>query len=386
MGAALSGGNSGIGLAMRTVALCALCATAAGAASEAARANHGASTLEVTRELDRNPFGGKTRLTARIDPAASTAQGAGSVLIRFEIASGPNALRGGEAQADDFSSPDFSCPVAPGESSCSQSYTDRRASPGEKTDRIVAWIDHDGTNAELEADVAEFYDAGAPPAEPGCDPPCGGKDYGAPGDVGDPDVTDVVLREWGQLGAGDTPLDGGLEDEDKNCRRDEQRLDGALAATTRQCSFGFLLPATQEMDEQSDYGAAWVQTTLDSRRGWCATRVQMDVALPDGASPIAFSPEAFRTKRPRVRSTVLNVGDPELSQIVSVLQSSYLVQPGRITVDPREGGQVVRLVWRGRSGADLALALGVAVSWPAAGTVPELPARTRVEYRLAPEC
>jgi hypothetical protein len=379
MGAVTSGGTWMGRPVLVGVLLVALCATGA----ETARANHGESTLEVTSELERNGIGQKTALIATITPPASTEAGAGNVLIRFEIASGPNALRGGEAQPGDFSSPDFSCQVAQGESTCSQSYKDRRASGSEKTDRIVAWIDHDGGNAVLEADLAEFYDAGAPPAEPGCDPPCGGKDYGEPGDVGDPDVTDVVLREWGQLGAGDTPLDGGLETGQKNCLREEVRLGGLLAATTRQCSFGFRIPADQEVDEASDYGAAWVQASLESRPGWCTRRVRIDVVLPDGASPLAVSPEPTQAKRPGVGRAVLPVGNPELASTGSLLQASFVVQPGEISVK-RRGGETVSLVWRGRSRADLAFAVGVAVSWDAAASVPTLPARTVLAHRLAP--
>jgi hypothetical protein len=155
-----------------------------------ARANHPDACLDVSPESSTGATGTSHTLTATLRSIALQSGGAcsqgtvnasnGPVAIDFEI-TGPNDPDGGNTPG----TPDRSCTIAAGSSSCTVSY------PGSATgtDTIRAWIDHDGSNGTTEADTAETRCASAQGDEAGCGP-------ATPGTIGEPDVTDVVQRTW----------------------------------------------------------------------------------------------------------------------------------------------------------------------------------------------
>lgn len=342
-----------------------------------AAANHGSSTLEVLAEMERNGIGGTTRLVATISPAASNAPGAGAVLVKFKIVSGPNSKNA------DLTAPDFQCRVPPGESICSPlaSYKDTQAS-GQfaQTDVIVAWIDHDADNATTEADTAEQQDAGGAPQEPSCINDCR-SDYGTPGDVGEPDVTDVVYREWGQLKTSYIPYHDGLQPGEQFCANGNVRSDGEIAASLSRCSFAFALSPENETSDV-DFGAVWAQSGLDARRGWCAKRVTTSIAVPEGATLLGIAAPPSRVSRRRVLVNALSVGDAELTEGVPTLRQLFFAYPRSIRIAEGTDGRTMRLVWEGSSDAPLAFAFGLHVSWDPAVGVPSMPTPASVKARV----
>jgi RTX calcium-binding nonapeptide repeat (4 copies) len=166
-------------LSIALLALIALVVPMAGLAV----ANHGTRTLQLTPETDDNPVATTHTVTATLDSAADATSG--TIEIDFEV-NGP-----GDPDAPDAyspASPDFTCDITSGNSSCSISYS----SAAVGTDEIDGWIDHDKDNATLtgELDQAEGPDAG----NPSVDEPSGGVD--APGGTGERDTTDVVTKTW----------------------------------------------------------------------------------------------------------------------------------------------------------------------------------------------
>ena len=329
-----------------------------------ATAGHGMSTLEVTVENERKPIGGVTTFVATITPPASNAPGAGNVQIDFEIVSGPNALRGGESD-NLLTSPDASCSIFPGEMTCSPPgfYRDRGGSGRlTETDQIIAWIDHDGDNTTTEADTSEFYDAGKPDAEPGCpENTCSGNDYGSPGDVAEPDVTDVVLREWAQLQTSYFHDDTGLQMGEQFCSTDRIRVGGKVAATEEICSFMLAFPPERET-HGNDFGAAWVQAAVDARRGYCTKRVATRVTPPAGVfyNELAATSPTSLSKRRVATSSLLVGASFDTTDRFSWIEQSFFAYPGKLTPD-QQGGD--KLVWTGSSRAALAFATGIAVGW-----------------------
>ena len=146
-------------------------------------ANHDTRTLQLTPETDDNPVATTHTVTATLDAAADATSG--TIEIDFEV-NGP----GDPDTPDAYSptSPDFTCDITSGNSSCSISYSSAVVG----TDEIDGWIDHDKNNATLtgELDQAEGPDAGNPSVEE----PSGGVD--APGGTAEPDTTDVVTKTW----------------------------------------------------------------------------------------------------------------------------------------------------------------------------------------------
>src|SRR5918995_6912100 len=166
----------GIVLSTALLTLVALVVPMAGVAV----ANHGTRTLQLTPEADDNPIATTHTVTATLDAAADA-----TIQIDFEV-NGP----GDPDTPDAYSptSPDFTCDITSGNSSCTISYLSTVVG----TDQIDGWIDHDKDNATLtgELDQAEGPDAG----NPAVGEPSGGVD--APGGTAEPDTTDVVTKTW----------------------------------------------------------------------------------------------------------------------------------------------------------------------------------------------
>ncbi|MEA2477928.1 MAG: hypothetical protein QOC87_2127 [Actinomycetota bacterium] len=111
---------------------------------------------------------------------AAVVANSGAVNIDFEIA-GPSD----PDHADTPASPDLTCDIPVGSSSCTVSY--QGASAG--TDTVRGWIDQDGSNSTIEADTTE----GSCSSAQGDEANCGTV---TPGGLTEPDTTDVVTKTW----------------------------------------------------------------------------------------------------------------------------------------------------------------------------------------------
>lgn len=166
-------------------------------AGPAAAHTDGEHDLQITAEVSSNPTGTSHTLTATL--------GAPALLdgeeIDFEVESGPAVRVGCAPGTDDTctggttsndgntpTSPDMTCTIPQGESTCSVVFTSDTAG----TNQIRAWVDDDKNNASIDFDVTEGRNAGSSDC-PGSD--CTGS--GAePGDRTEVDDTDVVEKSW----------------------------------------------------------------------------------------------------------------------------------------------------------------------------------------------
>ena len=149
-----------------------------------AAANHGERTLKLSPQKLNNRLG----TTHRVIATLSSAPDEGSPIhIDFEI-TGVNDPDGGESPE----TPDLTCTVTGIDDPATERIDESRecrspsyGGPGESihegVDEIRGWIDHDGTDAVVEADRTE-----------------GADETLEPGDTPEPDGTDVVLTRWFQ--------------------------------------------------------------------------------------------------------------------------------------------------------------------------------------------
>ena len=145
-----------------------------------ALANHGTRTLNVLPETVSLPPGVEHTLTARVSREATTATG--TINIDFENESGVNDTDGTSQDT-----PDLTCSIPSGETECTVSYS------GTNVGRDIwrVWIDHDGLNSSVEADLTEGFNQERFPGNGGQNCP------GAGNNDGEPDCTDVVDVRWG---------------------------------------------------------------------------------------------------------------------------------------------------------------------------------------------
>jgi hypothetical protein len=330
------------------------------------------STLQVTPELARQPTGGNQDFVATISPPSAVPQ----LEVMFEIVSGPNAQRGGEAKDNvaDFGQPDGICLISAGQSTCTWGLTDTRSTSENTTDRVVAWIDHDNrqgdTNVSLEGlDTEEDHNAGAPPDEPA--------PGGFPGRITEPDSTDVVLVSWGQLGASAAPLRSGVDPGGKQCSSAVRRSGTAVVASLKRCTFVLTLPAKREEDPERNYYALWVQGDTQLRSGWCTRTLEGVLRVPAGARVLSA---ATTSVAGAVVTTTLVVRGGGFAFAPAAVQQTALHRSGSLT--RTRSSRSASLRWRGKSPQPVALAYGVEFSLPA-GVRPKTAGMGEVRLRVS---
>ena len=113
------------------------------------------------------------------------------VVVDFELTAGPGDDDVGTA-GHTPEAPDMSCTTAGGShnraATCTVEYTEQDNEGG--SDAVLAWIDADGLDATVEADLAEGENQHAP-GTGGCDVDSKGPGLGA-----EPDQTDCVEKRW----------------------------------------------------------------------------------------------------------------------------------------------------------------------------------------------
>lgn len=324
-----------------------------------ASATHEDRALEVTPEVDRTPTGKTTTLRAEIDPGAD----GGAVAIDFEIVAGPNARLDGNGP-NTPTSPDLSCTIPDGDSACIVAYKGKKRAG---VDSILAWIDHDADNGTVEADTDEEPDAGGEPDEPGCpESECGPPDTSGAGSVDEPDSTDHVLAQWGQLKANHEAVeDGPAAFQTKGCDSAKDRnKKGRVVATAKACTFVYTVPPADDLSDNRNFGAVFIQSQVDAKRNWCVEKVKTEIRVPGGARLEGTAPtKKISPNNRKLTEVTLRVGDTTQVESVSRLRQSFYTYPGELRTLSRDGGDRKILVWKGSTRKSQAFALAIAISW-----------------------
>lgn len=161
--------------------------------AEEARATHGPCVLDVQPDFnqevqgydhDLHTVGQAHTMTAVLllpDPTGGTAgicRAVATVNIDAENEGGPH-----DPDGFTHSTPDYTCDIPPGQSSCEFGFTGTRTG----TDVIRAWIDHDGIQSNPDDDRTEGIDERVEPGAGRADCNAG---------VPEPDCTDVTAATW----------------------------------------------------------------------------------------------------------------------------------------------------------------------------------------------
>ncbi|HVE75950.1 MAG TPA: hypothetical protein VND22_04180 [Actinomycetota bacterium] len=226
-----------------------------------AEANHGTRVLEVSPETDELTAGDDNVLYARVYDGSNPdtdipnptdtvtapihnpfpADAGQTITVDFEVTQGPGNRDGNS----DYRSPDASCAISPGSSTCDVTL---ESLGGGGTDIIRAWIDEDNNNATFEGDPTEGRYSGptdcqfspatdtTPPtpiaeADPEVPPTlsCPPTAIPVPGRDAEADSTDVVSVSWSR-----TPVPTTLD-----CRFSEGE-DGVAPATGSNTAISFI--------------------------------------------------------------------------------------------------------------------------------------------------
>jgi hypothetical protein len=185
-----------------------------------------------------------------------------------------------------------------------------------------------------------------------------------------------------QLSAKTEPkVSDNLESQGKKCATERDKHDGVVVAVVKACQRFYTLDTASETNESRDYGAFWLQSTIDPKPGWCATSGSSDIVFPARLVLVSKTPEAEETtkKSKRLKTELIVDAGGNASTAGSISQSSTLY-PDKQTpsVTRKEKNTRLRLKWTGSSGEKLAFVSGVQISWSAEEGPPQ---RTRFGLR-----
>lgn len=169
-----------------------------------------------------------------------------------------------------------------------------------------------------------------------------------------------------QMNARQAPeVSGPLSQQSLECKTQRERFQGNVVAVGKTCLRIFVLDPSSETDVDRDYGVVWLQSTLNSSRGWCATKVQSDVNLPHDVTVERRVPRGLTEigRRKRLTSRLVVSANGSASTNGEVTQR-YIAYPDSIRTSVRHAEfQVFRLRWLGSDERKLAFASGAEISW-----------------------
>jgi hypothetical protein len=177
------------------------------------------------------------------------------------------------------------------------------------------------------------------------------------------------------MNASDEPrVSGPLNLEEEKCDRKVQNYEGDKVAVARRCLRFYSYDPASESALDRDYGALWLQATVNPVAGWCTTRTRSKIVLPEDLGLHTRAPKKRKTIRERGSyTTTLDVTVEDNGKAGSVAQD-WIAYPR--SIQPSLDERVFTLGWRGKTGAKLAFAHGIEISWTTASP-PE-----GISYRL----
>jgi hypothetical protein len=192
-----------------------------------------------------------------------------------------------------------------------------------------------------------------------------------------------------QTDASDPPnVRGPLESVTKRCgRRLERNNNGVVIGVVRSCVRFYRFRPSSETNSARDYGVIWLQTTIDTRRRWCATTVRSTIPIPRRARLHSRRPRVVRLRRLRGATTRLVVDANGHARRRSAYIRRWLVLYPRVLRGvTRNDGRAFRAVWFGSSDRELAFASGVEISWKQGNVPVSVSSRLRYEIKRKRSC
>jgi hypothetical protein len=151
----------------------------------------------------------------------------------------------------------------------------------------------------------------------------------------------------------------------KHCQARRVRFEDRVVGVTRSCIRFYRLRASRENDAARDYGALWLQATVNPREGWCVRAVKSDISVPSGARLHARRPNPVATESGRRARTRLVVDARDQAPTPGVIRQDYTLFPRGVRAFRISEGDAWRTAWRGSKGAVVGLPSGIEVSWRA---------------------
>ena len=168
-----------------------------------------------------------------------------------------------------------------------------------------------------------------------------------------------------QMDAGDDPeVTGALELETDECRRQRESYRGNTVASGKTCLRIYTFDPASETDDARNYGVVWLQSNLNSRRGWCGSEVLSDVDLPDDITVESRAPRSIELNRHKSYQTSLTAeAGGTATNTDSSIRQDQILYPKEVRTRILDKDNVFRLKWVGLENTKLGFASGAEISW-----------------------
>lgn len=160
--------------------------------------------------------------------------------------------------------------------------------------------------------------------------------------------------------------------------------DQVVMARVRLCSWLVSYDPKEENDSSRDYGIAYVQTSIDSRNGYCVGQANTKLRIPYTATTYGHSPDKSVTVASPRRKNVRLFINASGHGPAATLAQHYLLYPKELKalVKQKEKGElfVSRYNGRAKDNQKLAFAEGVKISWLASEGSPSFLPRLNYSF------
>ena len=190
-----------------------------------------------------------------------------------------------------------------------------------------------------------------------------------------------------QLDAADEPqVSGELELQTDECRRQHESYKGETVATGKTCLRIYTYDAAAETDTERNYGVVWLQSNLNSQRGWCGAEVTSDVDLPADIQVESKAPRSMDVASKRTFETSLSPtagGNAAETAEATTIKQTQILYKKEIRTRVLTEGNIFRLKWLGLENNKLGFASGAEISWAAAEAPGNISFRLNYELKRA---
>ena len=149
----------------------------------------------------------------------------------------------------------------------------------------------------------------------------------------------------------------------KICDRRPERAGGRLIATSRSCLRFYAFDPAKEKDSRRNFGVVWMQSNVNARRGWCATRAKSIITFPRRVHVLETTPGGLSTSDARHTQARLRIS--HATDKPATIQNAFKLYPRRLRTGLDNEGTSFHAAWRGSTQRALGFALGVELSWQA---------------------
>jgi hypothetical protein len=186
-----------------------------------------------------------------------------------------------------------------------------------------------------------------------------------------------------QTDAFDKPsVTGPLIFDSRNCGRHKTRNNlEDVVAVAKSCIRFYVFDPRKESNVGRDFGVIWLQTNVNGRKGYCASSVRSDIAIPGRARLLSSKPTFKRATRPRAARTRIVADAAEGAVTNATIKRGFVMHPRNLRGRLRQQGSVFRSVWYGLSRNKLAFVSAVEISWSAVDGPPKQ-VSSRLVYEL----